>query len=208
MQLIGGIVLHQGKIAEMKTGEGKTLAATLPVYLNALTGRGVHVVTVNDYLAKRDAEPGWATSTAFWASPWAASCTAWTTTSARQAYAADVTYGTNNEFGFDYLRDNMKFDLAELVQREYAFAIVDEVDSILIDEARTPLIISGPAEKSTQLYVQIDRLIPRLEKGNPLHHRREDPHRQPHRGGRGRTAKSFSRWTTSTTRATWSCCTT
>ncbi|MFH2125836.1 MAG: preprotein translocase subunit SecA, partial [Pseudomonadota bacterium] len=163
VQLIGGIVLHQGKIAEMKTGEGKTLAATLPVYLNALTGRGVHVVTVNDYLAKRDA--GWMGNIyRFLGLTVGCIVHGLDDDERQQAYAADVTYGTNNEFGFDYLRDNMKFDLAELVQREYAFAIVDEVASILIDEARTPLIISGPAEKSTQLYVQIDRLIPRLTK--------------------------------------------
>ncbi|MCB2193441.1 MAG: preprotein translocase subunit SecA, partial [Deltaproteobacteria bacterium] len=163
VQLIGGIVLHQGKIAEMKTGEGKTLSATLPVYLNALTGRGVHVVTVNDYLAKRDAN--WMGRIYRFLGLTVGCIVHGLDDEQRQeAYGADVTYGTNNEFGFDYLRDNMKFDLAELVQREYAFAIVDEVDSILIDEARTPLIISGPAEKSTQLYVQIDRLIPRLSK--------------------------------------------
>jgi len=163
VQLIGGIVLHQGKIAEMKTGEGKTLAATLPVYLNALTERGVHVVTVNDYLAKRDA--GWMGNIyRFLGLSVGCIVHGLDDDERQQAYAADVTYGTNNEFGFDYLRDNMKFDLAELAQRDYAFAIVDEVDSILIDEARTPLIISGPAEKSTQLYVQIDRLIPRLSK--------------------------------------------
>jgi preprotein translocase subunit SecA len=163
VQLIGGIVLHQGKIAEMKTGEGKTLSATLPVYLNALTGRGVHVVTVNDYLAKRDA--AWMGKIYRFLGLTVGCIVHGLDDNQRQeAYGADVTYGTNNEFGFDYLRDNMKFDLAELVQREYAYAIVDEVDSILIDEARTPLIISGPAEKSTQLYVQIDRLIPRLSK--------------------------------------------
>ncbi|BEQ16239.1 preprotein translocase subunit SecA [Desulfoferula mesophila] len=163
VQLIGGIVLHQGKIAEMKTGEGKTLSATLPVYLNALTGRGVHVVTVNDYLAKRDA--GWMGKIYRFLGLTVGCIVHGLDDDQRQeAYGADVTYGTNNEFGFDYLRDNMKFDLAELVQRDYAYAIVDEVDSILIDEARTPLIISGPAEKSTQLYVQIDRLIPRLSK--------------------------------------------
>ena len=162
-QLIGGIVLHEGKIAEMKTGEGKTLAATLPVYLNALTGRGVHVVTVNDYLAKRDAR--WM-GTIYKFLGLTVGCIVHGLDDAErtEAYAADVTYGTNNEFGFDYLRDNMKFDLEELCQREFHYAIVDEVDSILIDEARTPLIISGPAEKSTQLYVQIDRIIPRLKK--------------------------------------------
>ncbi|MBU2518994.1 MAG: preprotein translocase subunit SecA [Proteobacteria bacterium] len=162
-QLIGGMVLHEGKIAEMKTGEGKTLAATLPVYLNALTGRGVHVVTVNDYLAKRDAN--WMGKIyRFLGLGVGCIIHGLDDDERQQAYAADVTYGTNNEFGFDYLRDNMKFELAELVQREYAYAIVDEVDSILIDEARTPLIISGQAEKSTQLYVQIDRLVPRLNK--------------------------------------------
>ncbi|MCB2225190.1 MAG: preprotein translocase subunit SecA [Desulfarculaceae bacterium] len=163
VQLIGGIVLHEGKIAEMKTGEGKTLAATLPVYLNALTGRGVHVVTVNDYLAKRDA--AWM-GKIYRFLGLSVGCIVHGLDDAErtEAYGADVTYGTNNEFGFDYLRDNMKFDLAELCQREFQFAIVDEVDSILIDEARTPLIISGPAEKSTQLYMQVDRLIPRLKK--------------------------------------------
>src|SRR5207249_6897703 len=148
-QLIGGIVLHQGKIAEMKTGEGKTLVATLPVYLNSLEGRGVHVVTVNDYLARRDSE-------------WMGKIYKFLGLSVgviqhdlddderRDAYHCDVTYGTNNEFGFDYLRDNMKFDLKDCVQRGHYYAIVDEVDSILIDEARTPLIISGPVESSQQ----------------------------------------------------------
>ncbi|NOY64797.1 MAG: preprotein translocase subunit SecA [Nitrospirae bacterium] len=181
VQLIGGIVLHEGKIAEMKTGEGKTLVATLPVYLNALEGRGVHVVTVNDYLAKRDAQ---------WMGPiyhflglsvgviqhdasflydpeyrnddkrydHLRPC------SRQEAYNADITYGTNNEFGFDYLRDNMKYDIKDYVQRELNYAIVDEVDSILIDEARTPLIISGPSEDSTDKYYKIDRIIPKLKK--------------------------------------------
>ena len=163
VQLIGGMVLHEGKIAEMKTGEGKTLAATLPVYLNALTGRGVHVVTVNDYLAKRDAE--WM-GAIYRFMGLSVGCILHGLDDAerKEAYGADVTYGTNNEFGFDYLRDNMKFQLDELVQREFYYAIVDEVDSILIDEARTPLIISGPAEKSTQLYQKVDRIIPRLAK--------------------------------------------
>jgi preprotein translocase subunit SecA len=181
VQLIGGMVLHQGKIAEMATGEGKTLVATLPAYLNALTGKGVHVVTVNDYLAKRDAQ---------WMGPLyhalglsvgviqhEASFTydpAYSTADIRMtslrpidrraAYHCDLTYGTNNEFGFDYLRDNMRFSLDELVQRPLHYAIVDEVDSILIDEARTPLIISGPAEESTELYYKIDRIIPRLKR--------------------------------------------
>ncbi len=161
VQLKGGIVLHQGKIAEMKTGEGKTLVATLPVYLNALAGKGVHVITVNDYLAQRDAD-------------WMGAIYRFLGLSVgcivhglgddqrRAAYACDVTYGTNNEFGFDYLRDNMKFRLPDMVQRSFNYAIVDEVDSILIDEARTPLIISGPAEDSSELYIRINRLIPHL----------------------------------------------
>ena len=163
VQLIGGAVLHEGKIAEMKTGEGKTLAATLPVYLNALTGKGVHVVTVNDYLASRDAK--WmGTIYNFLGLSVGCILHGLDDDERKKAYHADVTYGTNNEFGFDYLRDNMKFDLEELVQREYNYAIVDEVDSILIDEARTPLIISGPAEKSSALYQQVDKIIPRLAK--------------------------------------------
>jgi preprotein translocase subunit SecA len=165
VQLIGGMVLHQGKIAEMKTGEGKTLVATLPVYLNALAQRGVHVVTVNDYLAKRDAE-------------WMGEIYKFLGLSVgcivheldddqrREQYACDVTYGTNNEFGFDYLRDNMKMRTPDMVQRAHAYAIVDEVDSILIDEARTPLIISGPVEDRSDLYISVDELIPRLEKGD------------------------------------------
>src|SRR5216683_2106949 len=164
VQLIGGAVLHKGKIAEMKTGEGKTLVATLPAYLNALEGKGVHVVTVNDYLARRDSE-------------WMGKIYRFLGLSVgviqhhlgdpeRQvAYAADITYGTNNEFGFDYLRDNMKFDLAGYVQRGHNFAVVDEVDSILIDEARTPLIISGPAEESTDKYYRINSIIPKLNPG-------------------------------------------
>ncbi len=181
VQLIGGIVLHEGKIAEMKTGEGKTLVATLPVYLNALEGKGVHVVTVNDYLAKRDAQ--WMGpiyhhlglsvgviqhDASFLYDPDYHSddkrfdrlrpC------SRKEAYQADITYGTNNEFGFDYLRDNMKYDINDYVQRELNYAIVDEVDSILIDEARTPLIISGPSEESTDKYYKVDRIIPKLKK--------------------------------------------
>jgi preprotein translocase subunit SecA len=164
VQLIGGMVLHEGKISEMKTGEGKTLVATLPVYLNALSGRGVHVITVNDYLAKRDSE-------------WMGKLYRFLGLSVgvivhdlddeerREAYAADVTYGTNNEFGFDYLRDNMKFDVKDCVQRGHNFAIVDEVDSILIDEARTPLIISGASEESTDKYDRVNRIIPKLEQG-------------------------------------------
>ena len=163
VQLIGGIVLHQGKIAEMKTGEGKTLVATLPAYLNALSGRGMHIITVNDYLARRDTE--WMGHIYRFLGLSVGTIVHGLSDSQRQAaYAADITYGTNNEFGFDYLRDNMKFDRASLVQRELHYAIVDEVDSILIDEARTPLIISGPAEKSTDLYYQVNGLIPRLVK--------------------------------------------
>ena len=162
-QLIGGIVLHQGKIAEMKTGEGKTLAATLPAYLNALTGKGVHIITVNDYLARRDTE--WMGHIYRFLGLSVGTIMHGLDDKERLAsYGADITYGTNNEFGFDYLRDNMKFDRDSLVQGELNFAVVDEVDSILIDEARTPLIISGPAEKSTDLYYQINSLIPRLSK--------------------------------------------
>ncbi|MBI2017092.1 MAG: preprotein translocase subunit SecA, partial [Candidatus Rokubacteria bacterium] len=181
VQLIGGMVLHSGTIAEMATGEGKTLVATLPAYLNALSGRGVHIVTVNDYLAKRDAQwmgpiyhalgltvgviqheasflydPGYVTPDI--------RMTALRPCTRREAYRADLTYGTNNEFGFDYLRDNMRFTHDELVQRETHYAIVDEVDSILIDEARTPLIISGAADESTDLYYKIDRIIPKLRR--------------------------------------------
>jgi preprotein translocase subunit SecA len=163
VQLIGGIVLHQGKIAEMKTGEGKTLVATLPVYLNALTGKGVHVVTVNDYLAKRDSQ--WMSPVYTFLGLTVGVIVHGLTDEQRQAaYGSDVTYGTNNEFGFDYLRDNMKFDLKDYAQRELNFAIVDEVDSILIDEARTPLIISGPTEDSTDKYYKINRIIPSLKK--------------------------------------------
>jgi preprotein translocase subunit SecA len=162
VQLLGGIVLHQGRIAEMKTGEGKTLAATLPAYLNALTGKGVHIVTVNDYLARRDSE-------------WMGKIYRFLGLSVglivhglkpaerRAGYAADITYGTNNEFGFDYLRDNMVIYKEEMVQRELSFAIVDEVDSILIDEARTPLIISGAGDKSTDMYFRVDRFVVRLK---------------------------------------------
>jgi preprotein translocase subunit SecA len=167
VQLIGGMVLHQGKISEMKTGEGKTLVATLACYLNALAGHGVHVVTVNDYLAKRDAE-------------WMGKIYEFLGLTVgvivhdlddgerRRAYAADITYGTNNEFGFDYLRDNMKFEIADCVQRGHYFAIVDEVDSILIDEARTPLIISGPTDQTTDKYVRVNRIIPGLEQGEEI----------------------------------------
>ena len=164
VQLIGGIVLHRGQIAEMKTGEGKTLVATLAVYLNALPGKGVHVVTVNDYLARRDSE--WMGRIYRFLGMSVGVIQHDLDDAARQqAYASDITYGTNNEFGFDYLRDNMKFDLSQYVQRGHEYAVVDEVDSILIDEARTPLIISGPAEESTDLYYEVDRIIPRLKAG-------------------------------------------
>ena len=164
VQLIGGIVLHRGKIAEMKTGEGKTLVATLPAYLNALEGKGVHVVTVNDYLARRDSE--WMGRIYRFLGMSVGVIQHDLNDQERQiAYGCDITYGTNNEFGFDYLRDNMKFDLTHYVQRGHHYAIVDEVDSILIDEARTPLIISGPAEESTDLYYEVDRIIPKLTPG-------------------------------------------
>jgi preprotein translocase subunit SecA len=163
VQVIGGIVLHEGKIAEMKTGEGKTLAATMPLYLNSLEGKGCHVITVNDYLAKRDSE---------WMGPIynflgltvGVIVHGLDDDERREAYHKDITYGTNNEFGFDYLRDNMKFSLEDYVQREFNYAIVDEVDSIIIDEARTPLIISGPSEESTDKYYKINQIIPRLKK--------------------------------------------
>lgn len=159
VQLLGGIVLHRGMIAEMKTGEGKTLVATLPVYLNALAGQGVHVVTVNDYLARRDAE--WMGSIyRFLGLSVGCIVHGLSDPERREAYASDVTYGTNNELGFDYLRDNMKFRLEDMVHRPFHYAIVDEVDSILIDEARTPLIISGPAEDSSELYIRINKLVP------------------------------------------------
>src|SRR5258706_12847655 len=163
VQLIGGMVLHDGKIAEMRTGEGKTLVATLPVYLNALTGRGVHVVTVNDYLARRDAE--WMGRLySFLGLTVGVNLPQMPREEKQAAYAADVTYGTNNEFGFDYLRDNMVHDTADRVARGLAYAIVDEGDSIVIDEARTPLIISGQAEDHTELYVRINGVVPQLKK--------------------------------------------
>jgi preprotein translocase subunit SecA len=161
VQLIGGMVLHEGKIAEMRTGEGKTLVATMPVYLNALSGKGVHVVTVNDYLARRDSE--WMGQIYNFLGLSVGVITANLSDTERQAaYNSDITYGTNNEFGFDYLRDNMKFSLRQMVQRPFNFAIVDEVDSILIDEARTPLIISGPSEGSIDLYIKVNKIIPLL----------------------------------------------
>ena len=162
VQLIGGMGLHKGMIAEMKTGEGKTLVATLPCVLNALEGKGVHVVTVNDYLARRDAE--WM-GRIYRHMGLSVGCVVHglTDKQRQKEYGADITYGQNNEFGFDYLRDNMKFNLEDYVQREHNYAIVDEVDSILIDEARTPLIISGASEESTDTYYVVDRVIPRLK---------------------------------------------
>ena len=187
VQLIGGIALHKGMIAEMRTGEGKTLMATLPAYLNALSGEGVHIVTVNEYLAQRDSE---------WMGPVyrflglsvGVIKNSQGQVDKRAAYACDITYGTNNEFGFDYLRDNLAYRLEERVQRSLSFAVVDEVDSILIDEARTPLIISGPAEESTELYLKINQLVPSLtrqkEEEGPgrLLGRGEDQAGAPHRG--------------------------
>jgi len=161
VQIVGGLVLHQGKIAEMKTGEGKTLVATMPVYLNALSGKGVHVVTVNDYLARRDA--AWMGRVYdFLGMTTGVIVPGIDDAQRRSAYACDITYGTNNEFGFDYLRDNMKYRLSDMVQRDHSYAIVDEVDSILVDEARTPLIISGPVEDQADMYVAIDAVIPEL----------------------------------------------
>ena len=201
------MVLHQGKIAEMKTGEGKTLVATLPAYLNSLTGKGVHVVTVNDYLAKRDSE-------------WMGRIYRFLGLSVgviqhemddqqrKQAYACDVTYGTNNEFGFDYLRDNMKFDVESLSQREFNFAIVDEVDSILIDEARTPLIISGPTEESTSFFYRVNEFVARIKRSKEyLRPRREDENRDPDRKRHRAKPRNSSTSTTCTTCPTWTCCT-
>src|SRR6202789_141 len=162
VQLIGGMLLHHGGIAEMRTGEGKTLVATLACYLNALEGKGVHVVTVNDYLAKRDAE--WMGKLyGFLGLETGVVVNQQNDVDKKKAYQSDITYGQNNEFGFDYLRDNMKFNIEDYVQREHNFAIVNEVDSILIDEARTPLIISGASEESTDTYYVVDRVIPRLK---------------------------------------------
>ena len=164
VQIIGGICLHQGRIAEMRTGEGKTLVSTLPAYLNALSGKSVHIVTVNDYLAKRDAE--WMGKVhKFMGLTVGVVVPGMEDDEKREAYKCDIVYGTNNEFGFDYLRDNLKTDLKKMVQRDLTFAIVDEVDSILIDEARTPLIISGKGEKSSDLYVQVDKLVRTLSGG-------------------------------------------
>ena len=173
VQLLGGIILNNGQIAEMRTGEGKTLVATMPVYLNALTGKGVHVVTVNDYLAKRDSE--WMGQIyRFLGLTVGCIVHDMSTTDRRAAYNADITYATNNELGFDYLRDNMRFEIKEMVQRPFYYAIVDEVDSILIDEARTPLIISGPAENSSERYIAIDKLVRTVK---PEHYEKDEKHK-------------------------------
>ena len=172
VQMIGGMVLHDGRIAEMKTGEGKTLVATLPVYLNALPARGVHVVTVNDYLASRDAE--WMGKLyGFLGLTTGIIVHGLTDEQRRDAYACDITYGTNNEYGFDYLRDNMKYRLEDMVQRDFAYAIVDEVDSILVDEARTPLIISGPSDDSSDLYRHADDVVKELVKDPEVYEKDE-----------------------------------
>ena len=183
VQLIGGMVLHDGNIAEMRTGEGKTLVATLPAYLNAISGQGVHIVTVNEYLAQRDAD--WmAPVYEFLGLTVGVSKSGQTQDEKRDAYNADITYATNNELGFDYLRDNLAFSLEAKSQRELNFAIVDEVDSILIDEARTPLIISGPTEESTDLYQKINKLIPKLveqkEEDGPGDYSKDEKSKQVH----------------------------
>ncbi len=206
VQLMGGAALHLGNIAEMKTGEGKTLTVVLPAYLNALAGNGVHVVTTNDYLAKRDAEndgPGPPLPRPDRRRDPLRRCRP---PMRREQYACDITYGTNNEFGFDYLRDNMAWNTADLVQRGHHFAIVDEVDSILIDEARTPLIISGPAEQSARWYQEFARIAPLLKRDIALRGRRAQAHRRRHRGRRRRSSRTSSASTTSTRRPTprWS----
>ena len=173
VQIIGGLAMHHGEITEMKTGEGKTLVSTLPAYLNAISGKGVHIVTVNDYLAQRDAN--WMGEIYRFLDLSVGCITANTEYEERQkAYNSDITYGTNNEFGFDYLRDNMRMRTDRMVQREFNFAIIDEVDSILIDEARTPLIISGPSESSTELYTAVDKIIPELDES---HYEKEEKHK-------------------------------
>ena len=196
---MGGAALHLGNIAEMKTGEGKTLVSTLPAYLNALAGKGVHVVTINDYLAQRDAESmgrvhrflGLTVGVIHAEMP---------PDERRAAYDCDITYGTNNEFGFDYLRDNMAWSKAECVQRGHHFAIVDEVDSILIDEARTPLIISGPAEQSARWYIEFARHRADADQGRPLRGRRAQAHRRRHRGAASSSSRTSSASRTSTRR--------
>ena len=215
VQLIGGMVLHDGKIAEMKTGEGKTLVATLPVYLNALNGRGVHVVTVNDYLAVRDSE--WMGRLySFLGLSVGVIVHGLSEEQKRQAYGADITYGTNNEFGFDYLRDNMKFRTEELVQRDFAYAIVDEVDSILVDEARTPLIISGPAEDSSDLYRSVNAIVRELVRDPAGIYDKDEkfktvtlrPNRAANASRRWSARRASSPTATSTTCSTSPCCTT
>ncbi len=212
VQMIGGMVLHEGRIAEMKTGEGKTLVATLPVYLNALAGRGVHVVTVNDYLAKRDAE--WMGQIyKFLGLTVGVIVHGLDDEERKKEYDCDVTYGTNNELGFDYLRDNMKYRLEDMVQRGHIYAIVDEVDSILIDEARTPLIISGPLDDRSEFYNTIDSLYSAARQGR-LRARRKAAHRQSHRSRHeqdgavaARTPVCSSRIRSTTSRTSPSCTT-
>src|SRR5450759_83721 len=211
VQRMGGMVLHEGKISEMRTGEGKTLVATLAVSLNALSGRGAHLVTVNDYLARRDAD--WM-GRIYRFLGFEVGCIQhdMPDEERRAAYACDITYGTNNEFGFDYLRDNMKFELVHMVQRGHIFAVVDEVDSILIDEARTPLIISGPSEGETDLYYKVDRIIPKLVKGEEIKDKYSNktstsgPTRPPSRRKASRSASACSASRTSTTRRTSTSC--
>ncbi|GAA2840952.1 hypothetical protein GCM10020220_032410 [Nonomuraea rubra] len=202
VQIMGGANLHLGNISEMKTGEGKTLTCTLPSYLNAIAGKGVHVITVNDYLAKRDAET-MGRIHRFLGLEVGCIISGQQPEERRKQYEADITYGTNNEFGFDYLRDNMAWSLEECVQRGHFYAIVDEVDSILIDEARTPLIISGPGEQSGKWYQEFAKIVPRLRRGveakepgrgehRRLHRRREEAHGR-HPGGRRREGRGLAR---------------
>ena len=222
VQLFGGMVLHQGRISEMKTGEGKTLVATLPAYLNALIGEGVHVVTVNDYLAKRDAQ--WMGKIyRFLGMTVGCVINGMERAEKQAAYNADITYGTNNEFGFDYLRDNMVVFREHMVQRELSYAIIDEVDSILIDEARTPLIISGEGEESSEMYIEANRFVRGLQRGSRPHGavqlgsharrtgsggrrlpvRHQEAHRPAHRGGHPQGGDSALTSKTSAIRRTW-----
>ncbi len=189
VQMMGGAALHLGNIAEMKTGEGKTLTSVLPAYLNALSGQGVHLVTVNDYLARRDAD-NMGRIHRFLGLAVGVILSEMSPATRREQYKRDITYGTNNEFGFDYLRDNMAWNAADLVQRGHNFAIVDEADSILIDEARTPLIISGPAEQSARWYQEFARMAPDAHPGRALRGRRAQAHHRGHRGRGGRWSRT------------------
>ena len=208
VQLMGGMALHFGWIAEMKTGEGKTLVSTLPVYLNALSGRGMHVITVNDYLARRDAEWMGQVHRFLGLTVGRVSPELPDFEDKRLAYACDVTYGTNTEFGFDYLRDNMARSREHMVQRGHVYAIVDEVDSILIDEARTPLIISGPASESAKLYYQFAGLVRTLKRDEDYEVDEEKRIAYPDRGGRGQGRGARWAWTTCTTWCRSTTCTT